>query len=300
MTDVSPGVDFSHGEDQGAEKLPCAPGCREASNNDLLPLCGLHLEPVGSSDSGGVGAFSALCHDAFEALALGLGKELLAAAFAVTAEGNEQTHFSFKQRQRAKVFAFRKHKVEDAVEKFCFVAKRILQQLKMGSAILSNSDQLAVDDGVTLDAFESLGDLDVAAADDLTVAAVQRHLAAADFGDHAEPVELVLEDPVGIVERQIREGCEHGLKSLGQLRRSAHSEDDRVWKDASTLGPARWRQDVAGRTSRSRCRPSKRPKRRSARVRTKRNPSQSLANHGIVRIFGFTIAKRRSTTRRLN
>src|ERR1700754_2419918 len=91
MTDVSPGVGFSHCKDQGAEKRPCAPGCRKASNNDLLPLRGLHLEPVGCSDSGGVGAVGALCHDAFEALALGLGKKPLAATFAVIAEGNELT-----------------------------------------------------------------------------------------------------------------------------------------------------------------------------------------------------------------
>ncbi len=47
----------------------------------------------------------------------------------------------------------------------------------MRDAVLSKSDQFAVDDGIAPNFLKSLGDLDVAAADDLAVAAVKRDLA---------------------------------------------------------------------------------------------------------------------------
>jgi len=52
------------------------------------------------------------------------------------------------------------------------VSQRILEQLKMRDAILSDGNKLAIDHGIMLDAFECRGDLDVAAADDYTVAAI--------------------------------------------------------------------------------------------------------------------------------
>jgi hypothetical protein len=45
--------------------------------------------------------------------------------------------------------------------------------------------------------------LDVAAADDLAVPAVERDFAVLDLGDHPEAVVLIFEDPVGVVERSV-------------------------------------------------------------------------------------------------
>jgi hypothetical protein len=60
-------------------------------------------------------------------------------------------------------------------------------------------------------------------ADDFAVAAVERDFAALDFGDHAEAVVLVLEDPTGIVEGRVRQCREHRLQAFRQGRRSAHT-----------------------------------------------------------------------------
>ena len=52
------------------------------------------------------------------------------------------------------------------------MAQRVLKQLEMRDAVFSDRDELAVDHGVALHALQRLGDLDIAAADDLAVAAV--------------------------------------------------------------------------------------------------------------------------------
>src|ERR1700712_263392 len=93
----------------------------------------------------------------------------------------------------------------------------------MRNAVLSDRDELAVDYGVALYALQRFGDLRIAAADDLAVAAVERNFAPPDFRDHPEAVVLVLENPAGIVERRVRERSEHRLQALGQGRRPAHS-----------------------------------------------------------------------------
>ena len=61
------------------------------------------------------------------------------------------------------------------------MAQRVLKQLEMRDAVLSDRDELAVDHGVALHALQRFGDLDIAAADDLAVAAVERNLAPPDF-----------------------------------------------------------------------------------------------------------------------
>src|SRR5215207_9380563 len=103
------------------------------------------------------------------------------------------------------------------------MSQRVLKQLKMRDAVLSDRDELAVDHGVALHALQRLGDLDIAAADDLAVTAVERNLAPPDFRDHPKAVVLILENPAGIVERRVSERSEHRLQALGQGRRPAHS-----------------------------------------------------------------------------
>lgn len=93
----------------------------------------------------------------------------------------------------------------------------------MRDTVLSKRDELAVDDGVGSDALERLCDLDVAAADDLATAAIERDFAALDLGDHAEAVVLVLENPVGIVERGVGQRGEHRLEAPWQIRHPAHA-----------------------------------------------------------------------------
>lgn len=71
----------------------------------------------------------------------------------------------------------------------------------MGDAVLADRDELAIDHGVRLHALECFRDLGIGVADDFSVAAVERDPTAPDFRDHAETIEFVLEDPIGIVER---------------------------------------------------------------------------------------------------
>src|SRR5213080_5012323 len=103
------------------------------------------------------------------------------------------------------------------------MAQRVLKQLEMRDPVLSDRDELAVDHGVALYALQRFGDLDIAAADDLAVAAVERDLALPDFRHHPEAVVLVLENPAGVVERRVGERSEHWLQARGQCRRPAHS-----------------------------------------------------------------------------
>src|SRR5258705_11901748 len=87
MSDVAPCVVFPHGEDQGAEERPSAPGRREADNHHFLSLCRLDLQPIRGSASGRIRAVGALGHDAFQALPLGLGEEFRTSPFAMRAAG---------------------------------------------------------------------------------------------------------------------------------------------------------------------------------------------------------------------
>ena len=103
------------------------------------------------------------------------------------------------------------------------MAQRVLEQLEMRYAVLADRDELAIDHGVALHAFERLRDLDVGVADDFAVAAVERDFAAPDLRDHAEAIVLVLEDPIGIVERRIGQRGQHGLQAFRQGRCSAHT-----------------------------------------------------------------------------
>ena len=86
VADVPPTIVFSQCQHKGAEEGPGSPRRREAGDHDLLPLRGLHLQPIGSPACGCVRAVGALGRDAFEMSQLGLCKELCAAAFAVVAE----------------------------------------------------------------------------------------------------------------------------------------------------------------------------------------------------------------------
>ena len=103
------------------------------------------------------------------------------------------------------------------------MAQRILEQLEMRDAVVSDRDEFAIDHSVALHALQRFGDFHIAAADDLAIAAVERNLAPPDFCDHPEAVVLVLENPAGIVERRVGERSEHRLQALGQGRRPAHS-----------------------------------------------------------------------------
>src|SRR6266481_4225720 len=89
MSDVAPCVAFPHGEDQGAEERPGAPGRREAGDHHFLPLCRLDLQPIRGPASGLIRAVGALRHDAFQTLPLCLGEEFRAVPFAVSAEGDQ-------------------------------------------------------------------------------------------------------------------------------------------------------------------------------------------------------------------
>lgn len=71
----------------------------------------------------------------------------------------------------------------------------------MGYAVLADRDELAINHGIPLHALKCFRDLQIGVADDLPVAAVERDPTTPDVGDHAETVEFVLENPIGIVER---------------------------------------------------------------------------------------------------
>src|SRR3954454_8611700 len=86
MSDVAPCVVFPHGEDQGAEEWPGAPGRREARDHHFLSPCRLDLQPIRGPSSGRIRAVGALRHDAFEALPLGLGEEFRAVPLTVSAK----------------------------------------------------------------------------------------------------------------------------------------------------------------------------------------------------------------------
>src|SRR5712672_4327975 len=89
MSDVAPCVVFPHGEDQGAEERPGAPGRREARDHHFLSLCRLDLQPIRAPASGRIRAVGALRHDAFQTLPLCLGKEFGTIPFAVSAKGDQ-------------------------------------------------------------------------------------------------------------------------------------------------------------------------------------------------------------------
>src|SRR3954465_11148892 len=89
MSDGAPSVAFPHGEDQGAEERPGAPGRREAGDHHFLSLCRLDLQPIRGPASGRINAVGTLGHDPFEALPLGLGEEFLTVPLALISEGDE-------------------------------------------------------------------------------------------------------------------------------------------------------------------------------------------------------------------
>ncbi len=78
---------------------------------------------------------------------------------------------------RAKVFSILKHEIECEVAQLRLAAEGVLQQLKMRDAFFVERHELAVDHGVAFHAFERFRDFDVAMADDLAVAAIERDLA---------------------------------------------------------------------------------------------------------------------------
>ena len=88
---------------------------------------------------------------------------------------------ALEERQLAQVLAVLEHEIEGAIQQLRFMAQRVLKQLEMRDAVFSDRDEFAVDHGVALDALQRSGDLDIAVADDLAVAAVERDLAAAGF-----------------------------------------------------------------------------------------------------------------------
>jgi hypothetical protein len=150
---------------------------------------------------------------------LGLGEVFRTVRFAVMAESDQpvtwqdrfQPLLALEKRLFAQVHCVLKHKIKSAIQELRFVAQRVLKQLEMRDAVFSDRDELAVDHGVALHALQRFGDLDIAAADDFAVAAVQRNLATPDFRDHPEAIVLVLENPAGVVERRVGERSEHRL-----------------------------------------------------------------------------------------
>jgi hypothetical protein len=93
----------------------------------------------------------------------------------------------------------------------------------MRNPILADRDEFAVDHGVTLHAFESFRDLDVAVTDDLAVATIQSDLAAFDICNYAKSVVFVFENPLVIIERFICQRGKHRRKAFRQGRRPAHA-----------------------------------------------------------------------------
>src|SRR5581483_9673780 len=205
VPDVMPGIVLPHGENKGTEERSAASGRREAGDHNFLSLRRLDLQPICGSPSGGVRAIGTLRHDTFQSLSLGFREEGRTFDFAMRAERDQlvarqngfETFLALEEGLLPQVPPFLEHQVKSAVQKLRLVSQRILEQLKTRDAILSDRNKLAIDHGLKLDAFECLGNLDVAAADDFAVAAVQRDLAALDFSDHSEAVVLILEYPSG-------------------------------------------------------------------------------------------------------
>ena len=130
VPDVSPCIVLAHRQSQRAEEWPSAAWGGEARDHDLLPLRGLHLQPVGGPAARGVRAVRALGHDAFEMPPFGFGEELLPIAFAVRAERDQlvvrqdglEPFLSLEQRQLPQILAVREHEVERAVQELGFMA----------------------------------------------------------------------------------------------------------------------------------------------------------------------------------
>src|SRR5271167_3395126 len=90
MSDVTPDASFSHGKDKSAEVGSCKSGRCKARDHDFLSFRGLDLQPVGRSAARRILAARTLGHDAFKTLALGFGEELLSAALALIAKGDQR------------------------------------------------------------------------------------------------------------------------------------------------------------------------------------------------------------------
>ena len=72
------------------------------------------------------------------------------------------------------ILAGAEHQIKDAIEQLGLMTERVLEQLKTRDALAVERYQFAVEDGVYLHALQRLSDLEVAMADDLAVAAVER------------------------------------------------------------------------------------------------------------------------------
>src|ERR1700760_2261244 len=167
MADVAPGLVFPDRENKSTEEGPAALRGRESSDHHFLPLRRLDLKPFRTPAARGVHAIGALRHDAFQPLSLGFREELPTIRFAVTAERDQlvarqdgfEPFLALEQRLLPQVRTCLEHQIESAIQKLRLMPQRVLEQLKMRDAILSDCDELAVDHGVALDAFERLGDL---------------------------------------------------------------------------------------------------------------------------------------------
>ena len=65
--------------------------------------------------------------------------------------------------------------------------------------------------------------LEAAMAENLAVPAVEDNIAVFDLSDHAKPVILVLEDPAGVVKRNVGQRGKHRLKPLRQSGGPPHA-----------------------------------------------------------------------------
>ena len=77
---------------------------------------------------------------------LGLGEEFRTDRFAVTAEGDQpvarqdrfQARLALEKRLSAQINCVLKHQIEGAILELCFMTQRVLQQLEMRDAVLSD------------------------------------------------------------------------------------------------------------------------------------------------------------------
>src|SRR5436189_5665301 len=92
--------------------------------------------------------------------------------------------------------------------------QRILEELETRYAVPIERHEFTVQNRVAFDALQGTSDLNVAVADDLAVAAVQRGAPVFDTRHHPETVEFVFKHPGRIIERGISEGSQHRLQPL--------------------------------------------------------------------------------------
>src|SRR4051812_44509645 len=138
VADVPPCTVVAYRQHEGAEEGPGSPRRREAGDHYLLPVRGLHLQPIGGPASGRVRAVGALGHYTFEMSQLSFCEELCAATFAVVAECDQlvarqdglEPLLALEERQRTEVLAVCEHEVKCAVQKLGLAAQGVLKQLE--------------------------------------------------------------------------------------------------------------------------------------------------------------------------